>query len=479
MSDLENKDQGKGFKGLQSLGTKSPEVPAPADRKPDPPVLPPAWQESSAQQTAQPQPTRSQTAASPWRYWVIGLGILGAIVVFITWEGNQSSSSAPYSPSSATGYSSVASESTQADPAPEPAIRMPPVGNGLVLTSEQIRYCVYEDRRIKGAEKVVNSYNQWSVDTFNAMVEDYNSRCGHFQYRQGALTPVEREADQIRTQLEQEGRERLSDGDAAAADAAQAAADTAALAADAAAASADATVSSNISGNSDAGNYYSDAAAAAAEAAAAAADAAAAAADAAEAAAASDSTDEASGESGASGYSASVDPQNLQTCLSGNYPSLCKRSLLTETQKIQVADAERRENLKTCSSGSYPSLCKRSLLSESEKVRVAEAERSENLRTCISGNYPSLCKRSLLSDAERVQVDQAERRENLRTCLTGNYPTLCKKPLLTESERRQVEEAERRENLRVCLSGNYPSLCKRSLLTDAERIQVARAEAHR
>ena len=256
MSNPENKDQGKGFKGLQSLGAKSPEVPAPAERKPEPPVLPPAWEEKSTQQTAQSEPTQSQTAVSPSRYWVVGLGILGVIVVFFIWAGNQSSSNAPYSPSSATGYSSAASESTQADPAPEPAMRMPPVGNGLVLTSEQIRYCVYEGRRIKGAEKVVNSYNEWSVDTFNAMVDDYNSRCSNYQYRQGALTPIEREADQIRTQLEQEGRERLIDGDAAAADAAQvaaaqAAADTAAAAADAAAVAANTTSSTDSRADAD------------------------------------------------------------------------------------------------------------------------------------------------------------------------------------------------------------------------------------
>ncbi len=86
---------------------------------------------------------------------------------------------------------------------------MPPVGNGLVLASDQIRYCVYEDRRIKGAEKVVDNYNQASVSMFNAMVDDYNSRCSHFQYRRGALTPIQSEADQIQAQLEQEGRERM------------------------------------------------------------------------------------------------------------------------------------------------------------------------------------------------------------------------------------------------------------------------------
>lgn len=117
---------------------------------------------------------------------------------------------------------------------------MPPVGNGLVLTSDQIRYCVYEDRRIKGAEKVVNNYDQSSVSRYNAMIDDYNSRCSNFQYRRGALTPIEREADQIHVQLEHEGRERMTNGDAAAADAAQALADIRALRADAAAEAADA-----------------------------------------------------------------------------------------------------------------------------------------------------------------------------------------------------------------------------------------------
>lgn len=209
MSDPESKSQGKGFKGLQSLGSKSPEPPALPERKADRPALLPAWEETNTQQAAQPQPIQSQTAAPPWRGWVIGLGILGAIVLFIVWAANQSSSSSSYSAPSSTDYSSIASEPAPAEPPPGPTITMPPVGNGLVLASEQIRYCVYEDRRIKGAEKVVNNYNQASVSMFNAMVDDYNSRCSHFQYRQGALTPIQSEADQIQAQLEQEGRERM------------------------------------------------------------------------------------------------------------------------------------------------------------------------------------------------------------------------------------------------------------------------------
>lgn len=475
MSDPESNRQGKGFKGLQSLGAKSPEPPAIAEHKADTSALP-SEREAEAKQVAQPQlqPIQSQTAAPPWRGWVIGLGILGAIVLFIGWAGNPSSPGSSYSEQSSTDYSSTASEPPPAESRPGPAISIPPVGNGLVLSRDQIRYCVYEGRRIKGAEKVVDNYDQTSVSTFNAMVEDYNSRCSHFQYHQGALTPIETEADQIQAQLEREGRERMTDGGEAAADAAQAAADAAAAAADAAA-SASASVWSNDRGGRNPSNDYSDAAAAAADAAAAAADAGATAADAADAAA--DSAEEASDESEARGYPASIDPENLRVCLSGNYPSLCKRSLLTESQMIQVAAAERRENLRTCLSGNYPSLCNHSLLSHSERIRVADAERSENLRTCMSGSYPSLCKQSLLSDSERRQVDHSEKRENLRTCLTGNYPSLCKRSMLTEGERTQVEEAERRENLRICLSGHYPSLCNRSLLTETERSRVARAES--
>lgn len=279
MSDPENKEQGKGFKGLQSLGSKAPQSAALPERKEKQPVLPPAWQESNSQKAAQPPPpTRSQTAASPLRGWVIGFGILGAVILFFVWVGTQSSSNNIYTPSTGANYSPMVSEQPATERPPGPTITMPPVGDGLVLTSDQIRYCVYEDRRIQAAGKVVNNYNQASVDIFNAMVEDYNSRCSHFRYREGMLAPIENEANQIQNQLELEGRDRMlggeqdsstaiQTGDQAAADAAQASADAAAQAADAAATSADMAAVTP-------GTDEADGAAAAAEAAADAADAA-------------------------------------------------------------------------------------------------------------------------------------------------------------------------------------------------------------
>lgn len=139
-------------------------------------------------------------------------------------------------------------------------------------------------------------------------------------------------------------------------------------------------------------------------------------------------------------------------------------------------DFERSQNLTTCLSGRYPTLCKKYWLSSEESKRVESAERRENLKTCLTGRYPTLCNRNKLSPDEAQQVVAAEKRENLRTCLTGRYKSLCKKHLLSETEFKQVLAAEQSENLRTCLTGRYPSLCDKSLLTKEQLSQAQAVE---
>jgi hypothetical protein len=66
-----------------------------------------------------------------------------------------------------------------------PVESQPPVGQNTVLSTAQIRYCLAEDIRMDGAKAAVNNYIDSDVERFNAMVADYNSRCGSFRYRRG------------------------------------------------------------------------------------------------------------------------------------------------------------------------------------------------------------------------------------------------------------------------------------------------------
>jgi hypothetical protein len=150
--------------------------------------------------------------------------------------------------------------------------------------------------------------------------------------------------------------------------------------------------------------------------------------------------------------------------------------LLLPDLAVGQTDLERSQNLATCLTAKYPSLCKRQWLTSEDLRKVEAAEHQENLRICLTGKYPSLCRREKLSPKEFEQTVEAARNENRRICLTGRYRTLCKKNLLTEPELKQVLVAERTENLRVCLTGLYPQLCDKSRLTQEELSRVAVAE---
>ncbi|MCA3174044.1 MAG: peptidoglycan-binding protein [Burkholderiales bacterium] len=63
---------------------------------------------------------------------------------------------------------------------------------------------------MEGAKVALNNYSDSDVDRFNAMVADYNSRCGSFRYRSDALESARRDVDSYRGQLHAEGRSRFA-----------------------------------------------------------------------------------------------------------------------------------------------------------------------------------------------------------------------------------------------------------------------------
>jgi hypothetical protein len=87
-----------------------------------------------------------------------------------------------------------------------PVEELPQVGRGRLFNDSQIRYCLSQKVRLSGWQTSVDSYDRTSVSGFNAKVEDYNARCGHFQYEDGALERVQTQVQSRRAALEADGK---------------------------------------------------------------------------------------------------------------------------------------------------------------------------------------------------------------------------------------------------------------------------------
>jgi hypothetical protein len=217
----EKKQPGKGFAGLDSMLSDVDETIGKAEREVStrssdnaarPKPARPARQRASAPQpdpAAQPQPVRPPPAphdsGSSKGKRLLKWGGL-AFVVYLFWLGSSSNS-----PSSRRHYPQPHAKTGIEFPTPAVVTEeRPPVGTNLVLGPAQLSYCVSEKIRIEGADKVVNTYLESDVNRFNTMVDDFNSRCGAFRYRQGALESTRRDVERIRLMLEAEGRRRFS-----------------------------------------------------------------------------------------------------------------------------------------------------------------------------------------------------------------------------------------------------------------------------
>jgi len=85
----------------------------------------------------------------------------------------ENASSAAAAARSAAGTDGVASE------------KVPSPGSGRLLSSEEVRYCVFQGRRLGYLRNQVTS--NASVQRFNELVTDFNSRCSHFRFENNAL----------------------------------------------------------------------------------------------------------------------------------------------------------------------------------------------------------------------------------------------------------------------------------------------------
>lgn len=199
-------EQQRGFAGFESLVSDLSDLPAP----PSPPTPEPKVVPKKADADDGPDWTPPPEQKKKWSLkWLVAVLVLGGVLVVAVVNSNKRSSYMPSHPPATTTFpatSTVPAAPQYPPPKPEDKTEeKPPVGEGLVLSAPQLRYCLAQGARIDGADKVVNTTSKVDVSRFNGLVDDYNARCSKTQYRVNMLQTVKAEVEARRTQLEREG----------------------------------------------------------------------------------------------------------------------------------------------------------------------------------------------------------------------------------------------------------------------------------
>jgi hypothetical protein len=103
--------------------------------------------------------------------------------------------------------SSVASAPNPPQPKTEPEL-LPPVGKGQRLAREYVRYCHFQEERLRVVKQQVRGPED--IRAYNALANDYNSRCSDFFYQDEDLRLVKEEVIAKRKLLEADAERILS-----------------------------------------------------------------------------------------------------------------------------------------------------------------------------------------------------------------------------------------------------------------------------
>lgn len=105
----------------------------------------------------------------------------------------------------ATFFVASASNPPQSNAEPE---LLPPAGNGQRFTREYVRYCHFQEERLRVVKQRVRAPED--VRAYNALAADYNSRCANFFYQDEDLRIVKEEVVAKRKLLEADAERILS-----------------------------------------------------------------------------------------------------------------------------------------------------------------------------------------------------------------------------------------------------------------------------
>jgi TonB family protein len=106
------------------------------------------------------------------------------------------------------GPPGAASHAIQAAPMPLTEDEaLPPSGKGNLFSDAQVRYCLAQLIRVDAIRPLLNRYEREEVEQFNALVADFNARCGGYRYKDNALAEAKAWLEDNRAEIERAARE--------------------------------------------------------------------------------------------------------------------------------------------------------------------------------------------------------------------------------------------------------------------------------
>lgn len=225
MADNGNMNK-KGFSGLsdltseiQGLDNEPIKLEQKEDIPPPEPKQQPQWHreigssEPERQNTSYPMPIKtvspgkSDEGANIAMWLLIGAGVIFLIIIAAnSQQGNKSYYPSPTPPSQNSYLQSrpaPASSSPGVTQSPTQGVNLqytkPSVGTNNVLSSSEIRWCLREEIRLEAMRSFIEMDARRYE--FDSLINDYNSRCGSYRYRQGTLEQAKREVESYRSQI--------------------------------------------------------------------------------------------------------------------------------------------------------------------------------------------------------------------------------------------------------------------------------------
>lgn len=138
--------------------------------------------------------------------WILA-GIGACLGLWLVLNGGQSNKM--YSPSAQKpqSYSAPQSSPAPAGTLTSPRVTQssglqytrPSIGTGNLLSVPEIRWCIRNGIRIDAMRNLIET--NAGIDEFNRIVNDHNSRCGNYRYRQGDQEQAKRSVEPYRSQI--------------------------------------------------------------------------------------------------------------------------------------------------------------------------------------------------------------------------------------------------------------------------------------